>query len=185
MSYYATWFLILAPADAVERHGPALRAQLAEHAAAPGTRALWQRWERGELGLDELEALASGPFGLDVEAMYAVWEDCGDLRPYGAVSARNRFPMLGLAHALGPARMAELPGWFGDLVLSPAEVRATLPTVEAVFALDGAERAEAERRAVEALWSADPVRDLFDTAVPIWRTAAAGGHGLIGAQIVP
>ncbi|KJS55830.1 hypothetical protein VM98_10775 [Streptomyces rubellomurinus subsp. indigoferus] len=185
MSYYATWFLVLAPAGAVERHGPALRAQLAEHAAAPGTRALWRRWEREELGFDELEALASGPFGLDVEAMYAVWEDCAGLRPYGAVSARNRFPMLGLAHALGPERIRELPGWFGDLVLSPDEVRSTLPAVEALFALDGAARVEAERRAEQALRSADPVGDLFDTAVPIWRAAAEGGHGLIGAQIVP
>lgn len=185
MSYNATWFLVLAPGTALERHGPALRARLDAHAAEPGKREGWRLWERGELDLDGLEALACGPFGEEVEAMYAVWEDCGGLRPYGAVSARNRYPVLGLAHALGPARTARLPGCFGDAALAPEEVRATLPVVEEVLGLGGPEREAAERRAEEALRSADPVADLFDAPVAMWRTAAEAGHGLICAQIIP
>ncbi len=178
------WFLIPAPAEAVERHGPRLRGALAAHAAEPGNRELRRRWEREGLGPEELECLAVGPLGEDLDALYAAWEDCGKAGPYAAVSARNRYPVLGVAHGLGPERMAALPGWFGDVVLTPEELRASLPAVEAVFDLDGAARAAAEERAVEVLRSDCP-GDLFDVAVPVWRAAAAAGHGLIGAQLVP
>lgn len=187
MSYSGMWFLVPAPAEAVERHGPRLRGLLAEHAADPGAVGLRGRWERGEdLGVDELEALASGPLGEDVNGLYAAWNDCGtDIGPYVCVSARNRYPVLGLAHALGPERLAGLPGWFGDMVLTPAEVRAALPAVEAVFALDDTERAAARARALEVLRGTDDVSGLFDAVVPMWRATAAAGRGIIGAQLIP
>ncbi|MET8540444.1 hypothetical protein ABZW03_07285 [Kitasatospora sp. NPDC004799] len=185
MSYQATWFLIPAPAAAVERHGPRLRALLDAHAAEPGNRALRRRWEAGEhLAPDELEGLVAGPLGADPDGLYAAWEECGRAGPCAAVPARSRYPVLGLAHGLGPRRTAGLPGWFGDVVLTPEEVRASLPAVEAVFALDTAERRAAEDRAREALRT-DDLAGLFDAAVPVWRAAAGAGHGLIGAQLVP
>ncbi|MFE7634919.1 hypothetical protein ACFU7Z_12935 [Kitasatospora sp. NPDC057518] len=112
MSYQAMWFLIPAPADVVERHGPRLRALLDAHAADPGNRALRRRWEREGLAPEELEELAVGPLGEDPDGLYAVWEDCGTAGPCAAVQARNRYPVLGLAHGLGPERTAGLPGWF-------------------------------------------------------------------------
>ncbi len=113
------WFLIPAPADVVERHGPRLRALLDAHAADPGNRALRRRWEREGLAPEELEELAVGPLGEDPDGLYAVWEDCGTAGPCAAVQARNRYPVLGLAHGLGPERTAGLPGWFGDVVVGP------------------------------------------------------------------
>ncbi|MFE4393596.1 MULTISPECIES: hypothetical protein [Streptomycetaceae] len=184
MSYQAMWFLIPAPADVVERHGPRLRTLLDAHAADPGNRALRRRWEREGLAPEELEELAVGLLGEDPDGLYAVWEDCGTAGPCAAVQARNRYPVLGLAHGLGPERTAGLPGWFGDVVVGPEEVRAALPAVEAVFDLDGAERRAAERRALDALRT-DDLSGLFDAVLPVWRAAAEAGHGLIGAQFVP
>lgn len=179
------WFLIPAPAAVVERHGPGLRTLLAAHAARPGKQELRRRWEAGErLGFAALEDLVAGPFGADPDMLYAVWEECGRAGPCAAVPARNRYPVLGLAHGLGPERMAGLPGWFGDVVLGPEEVRAALPAVEAAFDLAGAERSAVERRALEALRT-DDLGGLLDAVLPVWRAAAAAGHGLIGAQLVP
>ncbi|MFG2842666.1 hypothetical protein ACGF12_05760 [Kitasatospora sp. NPDC048296] len=185
MSYAGMWFLIPAPAEAVERHGPRLRALLAEHAADPGNRELLRRWERDGLGPDELECLATGPLGEDPDGLYAAWSDCGEIGPCVVVSARNRYPVLGLAHALGPERLAGLPGWFGDLVLTPEEVAAALPAVEAVFDLDAAARAAAEERALAVLRGTDDVSGLFDAVVPVWRATVEAGQGLIGAQLIP
>ncbi|MFI9362426.1 hypothetical protein ACIG5E_15445 [Kitasatospora sp. NPDC053057] len=187
MSYSGVWFLIPAPAAAVERHGPRLRALLDEHAADPGNVELRRRWERGgALSTDELEGLVPGPLGQDPNGLYEAWNDCGkEIGPYVCVSARNRYPVLGLAHALGPERLAGLPGWFGDLVLSPEEVRAALPAVEAVFDLDDAERAAAEERARDVLRGTDDVSGLFDAVVPVWRATVAAARGMIGAQLIP
>ncbi|MFJ9774243.1 hypothetical protein ACIRVF_23865 [Kitasatospora sp. NPDC101157] len=189
MSYSGMWFLVPAPAAAIERHGPRLRALLDGHAAEPGNAALRRRWERGEgFGADELEALVSGPFGWDVNVngLYDAWNDCGtEIGPALCVSARNRYPVLGLAHALGPERLAGLPGWFGDLVLTPEEVRAALPAVEGVFDLDGTARAAAKERAYEVLGDSDDVPALFDAVVPVWRAAVEAGRGMIGAQLIP
>ncbi|MFE5585364.1 hypothetical protein [Kitasatospora sp. NPDC056531] len=186
MSYSGMWFLIPAPAGAVERHGPRLRALLAEHAADPDNRELLRRWGRDGLGPEELEWLASGPLGQDPNGLYDAWNDCEkDIGPYVCVSARNRYPVLGLAHALGPERLAGLPGWFGDMVLTPEEVRAALPAVEAVFDLDAAARAAAEERALEVLRGTDDVSGLFDAVVPVWRATVEAGRGMIGAQLIP
>ncbi|MGW2376218.1 MULTISPECIES: hypothetical protein [Kitasatospora] len=187
MSYSGMWFLVPAPAAAVERHGPRLRALLDEHAADPGNAALRRRWEHGGgLSTDELEWLVSGPLGTDPNMLYEAWNDCGkEIGPAVCVSARNRYPVLGLAHALGPERMAGLPGWFGDMVLTPEEVRASLPAVEAVFDLDEAARAAAKERAYAVLGDSDDVPGLFDAVVPFWRAAVEAGRGVIGAQLIP
>ncbi|MET8625298.1 hypothetical protein ABZW30_16360 [Kitasatospora sp. NPDC004669] len=186
MSYYGMWFLIPAPAAAVERHGPRLRALLAERAADPDNRELLRRWRRDGLRPEELEWLASGPLGQDPDGLYDAWNDCGkEIGPYVCVSARNRYPVLGLAHALGPERLAGLPGWFGDMVLTPEEAEAALPAVEAVFDLDNAARAAAEERALEVLRGTDDVSGLFDAVVPVWRATVEAGHGMIGAQLIP
>ncbi|MFD8707703.1 hypothetical protein ACFV1W_34830 [Kitasatospora sp. NPDC059648] len=81
-----------------------------------------------------------------------------------------------------------MPGWFGDLLLSPDEVKASLPAVEAVFALDEEERARVVERAPEVLvegYNSDGIEAMVDGVVPVWRAAAETGQGLFATQVGP
>jgi hypothetical protein len=100
-------------------------------------------------------------------------------RPYFGVYTED-YAVAALFHALGPDRAALLPGWCGDFLLTSAEVRASLPQVEAAFAFTEQERAAAEA----AVWLDD--RDdepVLAGPLRCWRDAAAAGLGLCGAAI--
>ncbi|MER7753171.1 hypothetical protein [Kitasatospora sp. NPDC097643] len=185
MGYSIMWVLVPAPAGVVERYGPRLRPLVEAEAALPSSRELWARWEQGLLDGDGLLDVACGPLGEHLDVLYEAWDGCADAGAGLAVSARNRYPVAGLAHGLGPERFAALPGWFGDLLLDPDEVRASLPAVEAAFALDATAYEAAVDRAYVLLNDAYRLGELFDGVLPVWRAAAEAGHGLIGAQIVP
>ncbi|MET8625297.1 hypothetical protein ABZW30_16355 [Kitasatospora sp. NPDC004669] len=119
-----------------------------------------------------------------IETLYELWEICQHAGPWVSVSALSRYPIHGLADALGPERFARLPPGLEAFQLDPAAVRASLPAVEAVFTMDEATRAEAGERLWIALdGSREP--DLLDGVLPVWRAAVEAGHGLIGAQVVP
>ncbi|WP_158714163.1 hypothetical protein [Kitasatospora aureofaciens] len=79
---------------------------------------------------------AAGPSALDerICLVYEAWERGYDKAlPHLAVSVRKGYPATAMAFALGPERTAALPGWFGDLILTPEQVRQTLPAVEQAF----------------------------------------------------
>ncbi|WP_033354278.1 hypothetical protein [Kitasatospora aureofaciens] len=86
-------------------------------------------------------------------------------------------------HEIGGQRSGD----FGRFVLIPQEVQATLPTVEAAFALDPDQRQVADQRLYKLLAEAsdEDAAALLDDLVPTWRRAADTGQGLIGAQAVP
>ncbi|MER7753170.1 hypothetical protein [Kitasatospora sp. NPDC097643] len=188
MSFTAHWALMRMTAADVDRFAPRIRPLLAEHTAEPRIRELRRRWEAGLT--DEqafFELAAACPLDDHIEVVFEAWEAGHHTGPYLHASCRKSYPMAGLAHGLGPERFAALPGWFGDLLLDPDEVRATLPAVEAALTLDGETRAAVIARASEVLVEGfnEGADALLDGILWMWRAAAEAGHGLIGAQVVP
>ncbi|MFF3402560.1 hypothetical protein ACFYW6_29100 [Streptomyces sp. NPDC002659] len=100
-------------------------------------------------------------------------------------AARKGDPAVALCYGLGARAAAGLPGWFGDFLLTAAEVRAVLPHAESVLAVTGPRRAEVIGR-VDAWMSAmsdEPgfdARTLLDGPLRVLRYAAAHGTGAVG-----
>ncbi|MFE0461814.1 hypothetical protein ACFW1A_21460 [Kitasatospora sp. NPDC058965] len=193
MGWYGMWGLLPVRPETVERYGPLLRSAIDEERQLPASRELLREWHARGSGRWACDAFteAAGPGALDgrIEVVYEAWEaGRDDGEPRVVVLCRKAFPAAALAYAMGPQRFSLLPGWFGDLVLTPAQVRASLPRVERAFTWTAAERADAERLLTEAL-RGDPDRAdldaLLDGVPPVWRAAARGGFGLLGAQLLP
>lgn len=102
-----------------------------------------------------------------------------------AAAARKGDPAVALCYGLGAKAAAGLPGWFGDFLLTAAEVRAVLPHAESVLAVTGPRRAEIIGR-VDAWMSAmtdEPgfdARTLLDGPLRVLRYGAAHGTGAVG-----
>lgn len=100
-------------------------------------------------------------------------------------AARKGDPAVALCYGLGAEAAARLPGWFGDFLLTAAEVRAVLPHAESVLAVAGPRRTEILAR-IDAWMSAmsdDPGFDagtLLDGPLRVLRYAAANGTGAVG-----
>ncbi|MET4923181.1 hypothetical protein P3L51_12605 [Streptomyces sp. PSRA5] len=103
-----------------------------------------------------------------------------------AVAVRKGEPATALHHGLGAEASAQLPGWFGDFLLTADEVRAVLPDAESVLAVTGPRRTEVLAR-VDA-WAyamTDAPEGEFDGAgllagpLRVLRYAAAHGRGVV------
>ncbi|MER7708082.1 hypothetical protein ABTX81_34990 [Kitasatospora sp. NPDC097605] len=193
MSFHGLWCLLPVRADTVERYAPELLPAIEAEAASAESAALLRRWRAAgstEEIRDDLVGSAA-PAALDtlIHRVYEAWEHGRvDALPRLVVSARKGYPAAALAYALGPERFAALPGWFGDLVLSPEEVRRTLPAVGCAFTWTARERHEAALRLAAALRDeSDPadIDALLDGVPPVWRAAADAGLGLLGAHFLP
>ncbi|WP_158844597.1 hypothetical protein [Streptomyces sp. NRRL WC-3742] len=193
MSFLGMWCLIPMHADVIAQYSPELAPAVEAKAARPGSRALIRRWQQTGSTEEVMHEFLdeAGPSALDerICLVYEAWErGCDRDLPYLTVSVRKGYPAAALAYALGPQRSAELPGWFGDLVLSPEQVLRTLPAVERVFTWTAETRARAALLLAEAL---DPegdrqdIDELLDGVLPVWRAAATAGRGLLGANFVP
>ncbi|MCX4818567.1 hypothetical protein OG883_01320 [Streptomyces sp. NBC_01142] len=129
-----------------------------------------------EAGMDLLrDADGSGSEGSGTEAGSAVF----------VAAARKGDPAAALCYGLGAEGAARLPGWFGDFLLTAAEVRAVLPHAESVLAVTGPRRSEILAR-MDAWMSAMSdapdfdVRTLLDGPLRVLRFAAAHGTGAVG-----
>ncbi|GAA1236474.1 hypothetical protein GCM10009665_28240 [Kitasatospora nipponensis] len=193
MSFLGMWCLVPMQADAITRYAPDLLPAVEEEAAHPSSGDLLRWWR--EVGSTEesrhrfVEAAAPSALDERICRVYEAWE-CGrdEALPYLAVSCRNSYPAAAMAFALGPERFAHLPGWIGDLVLTPEQVRRTLPAIERAFTWSTGDRAEAERLLTAALRDEGDREDidaLLDGVPPVWRAAAGAGRGLLGAHFVP
>lgn len=191
MSFTGFWVVMPVPAAEVDKLVPVLRPLIEAQASSGSGQGVLERWLRG--GSEAVDVLelhdSTAPYLLDdhLDLLYEVWGAYENAGPFLKASCRKGYPAVGLAHALGPERFGALPGWFGHFVLTPQEVQATLPTVEAAFALDPAQRQAADQRLYELLAEAsdEDTAALLDDLVPTWRRAADAGQGLIGAQFVP
>ncbi|WP_328861417.1 hypothetical protein [Streptomyces sp. NBC_00306] len=104
-----------------------------------------------------------------------------------AAAARKGDPAVALYYGLGAEAAARLPGWFGDFLLTAAEVRAVLPHAESVLAVNGPRRAEILGR-IDVWMSAmsdEPGFDagtLLDGPLRVLRYAAEHGAGAVGVS---
>ncbi|MFE4638354.1 hypothetical protein ACFRJ1_33975 [Streptomyces sp. NPDC056773] len=97
-------------------------------------------------------------------------------------AARKADPVAALYYGLGSEGSAMLPGWYGDFLLSAAEVAAALPRAEEALCLAGSRRSEVLARIT--LWTTamgdDPGFDaagLLDGPLRTLRFAASTGSG--------
>jgi hypothetical protein len=103
------------------------------------------------------------------------------IEKYFVVTGRLN-PTAALFHGLGPARVAALPGYFGNFLLNAAETREALPAVVQAFTLDAAEREAAVIRMRDwATMGADLDAEALLRDLPrVWEEAVQNGLGLCG-----
>ncbi|SDT83362.1 hypothetical protein SAMN05216371_8184 [Streptomyces sp. TLI_053] len=179
------------PSSVIDDVAPVLVPLIDAQASSAAGQAGLERWRSGGPGgpdVWEFHDMAA-PYLMDehLDVLFDIWGTYEKPGRFLKAACRKGYPAVGLAHALGPERWAALPGWFGNFVLTPGEVRSSLPAVEAALGFGPGERAAAELRLHDVL---DEVSDhdataLLDDLVPVWRRAADTGQGLIGAQAVP
>ncbi|MFJ9455392.1 hypothetical protein ACIRST_09960 [Kitasatospora sp. NPDC101447] len=193
MGFSGMFCLVPLKAEAALRYAPELGPAIEAEAALPASRDLLRWWqEKGSTGetMDRFVD-AAGPSVLDerICLVYAAWERGHDASlPHLGVCIRKRHPAAALAFALGPLRCSALPGWFGDVILTPEDVVRTLPAVERAFTWTTEARRRAELLLSAALGtegSQEDIDTLLDGIPPVWRAAAEAGRGLLGAQFVP
>ncbi|MCC9306279.1 hypothetical protein LN042_04000 [Kitasatospora sp. RB6PN24] len=211
MSFLGMWVVVPLPDAVVAELAPVLKPVIAEQQSSPETRALWEEWvqapervrglrrrRRPDEPVSEAESEAfmelssACPLDEHVELLYEAmnqspkeWHDLAV-----CAGCRKGYPAAALAHGLGPARFAMLPGWFGDFVLTAEEVRAGLPAVTAALELNPEQRRAVEQRTAEWLCEmgdGDPgeADAMLDRLVPLWRGAVERGAGLLGCMIIP
>ncbi|MYW05039.1 hypothetical protein [Streptomyces sp. SID3343] len=83
---------------------------------------------------------------------------------------------------LGPERAAMLPGWCGDMILTPAEARAALPAVERAFTWTPARYAAAMARLTEIV-GVENAAKLLSGVPRLWREAVAADRGIVGTRV--
>ncbi|WP_328914396.1 MULTISPECIES: hypothetical protein [unclassified Streptomyces] len=100
-------------------------------------------------------------------------------------TARKASPAVALAYALGPTETLQLPGWFGDFLLSSEQVLTALPKAENALDLTRDQRAAVVSRAREwmTFMGDDPDHDaeqLIDGPLKVLRSAARTGNAVAG-----
>ncbi|MFG3224539.1 hypothetical protein ACGF07_07145 [Kitasatospora sp. NPDC048194] len=100
-----------------------------------------------------------------------------------AAAARKANPFWALAYALGPEATLRLPGWFGDVLLDSAGLRACLPAAEAALTMTGARRRDAIERIHAWMTGLGDAPDhdadaLLDGPLRVLRYAARTGRGV-------
>ena len=169
----------------------------------PDARRRWNEWQRAPLGdyrkwshtdspwseglraFHELtwisERVGSACYG-SVGDKFCVIADVWERQPepdqmYFCVK-RKENPVAALFHAIGPERAAQLPGWCGNFLLAPAEVRESLPQVERALTFNPEERHAIDDQ--DWLDYDSDEENIVDGPLRVWRWAAATGLGLCG-----
>ncbi|MCC9310071.1 hypothetical protein LN042_23885 [Kitasatospora sp. RB6PN24] len=191
MSFMGTWCLVPVDADTIDHYAPLLRPAIDEEAAQSSEFLQWWRTlaDTKEARHQFMEAAAPGALAEHICVVYEAWNRGHDASlPPIVVTVRKRFPAAALAYAVGPERFLQIPGWLGDLVLSPEQVRQALPAIERAFAWNPQERSRAAQRLDDTLrdeGSQEDIDALLDGIPPLWRAAADAGRGVLGAHFIP
>jgi hypothetical protein len=100
-------------------------------------------------------------------------------------AVRKVRPAVALRYGLGGEAASSSPGWFGDFLLTPEEVRQVLPLAEAALALTAPQRASVLARIDE--WMSGlgespdfDVAELLDRPLGVLRHASENGAGAAG-----
>ncbi|MER7465872.1 hypothetical protein [Streptomyces sp. NPDC097981] len=200
MGFTSAWSISSHSDSVVAELAPRLAPALEADRTDPAARSRWAAWQRAPLpdhrtwytdraydeAVDSFQALTRPGEHVDdlcngiSDPGFHVMEDLWDPEPDAAdmfVSVhRKEYAVAALFHAIGPARAALLPGWCGNVLLTAAEVRLTLPDVERALTFTPAERARVTGRD----WLDYGARDehVTDGPLRVWRNAAAAGRGI-------
>ncbi|MCX5149403.1 hypothetical protein OHB36_21935 [Streptomyces sp. NBC_00320] len=182
----------LAPALEADRANPAARrrreawqgAPLPDHRTWYTDRAhdeaidsFWNLTRPGE----HVDDLCNGITDPGFHVMQDLWEPEPEPADMFVSVHRKDYALAALFHAIGPNRAALLPGWCGNVLLTAAEVRRTLPGVERALTFTAGERA----RVADRDWLDYGAREerVTDGPLRVWRSAAATGRGLCAVAL--
>jgi hypothetical protein len=147
----------------------------------------WQRWaaDPEDFGL-LAELVDTSPFdlmhGVADFSCVRVWERTDrDIEMVFAV-LRKTDQVSALWWVLGPERAAALPGWCGDMILTPEEVRTALPAIERAFTWTPTRSAAVLAELTEIV-EAKNAEQLLTEVPRLWREAAAAGRGIVATRV--
>jgi hypothetical protein len=103
------------------------------------------------------------------------------------VLVRMGSPVAALFHGIGPARAQMLPGWLGNFLLAPNEVRDLTPNVEEALTIPAEDHARVLQRVRDWLNGMGDSGDkdaeqLVSGPLRCWRAAVEAGTGLCASQ---
>lgn len=205
MGFTSAWSVSSHPDSVIAELTPHLAPALEADRTQPAGRRRWETWRCAPLpdhrtwyrdrahdgAIDSFLTLTRPGGHVDevcngiTDRAFHVMEDVWEPEPEAAdmfVSVhRKDYAVAALFHAIGPDRAALLPGWCGNVLLTAAEVRRTLPDVERALTFTPGERA----RVGDRDWLDYGARDepVTDGPLRIWRTAAAAGRGLCAVAL--
>ncbi|MFE2142412.1 hypothetical protein ACFXA3_11800 [Streptomyces sp. NPDC059456] len=201
MGFTSVWSISSHPDSAIAELAPRLALALRADRAHPAARRRWEAWQRAPLpdhrswyadrehegAIDSFRALTRPGEHVDdvcngitdpaFHVMEDVWEPEPDTADMFVSVHRKDHAVTALFHAVGPDRAALLPGWCGNVLLTAAGVRRTLPDVERALTFTREERARD--------WLDHGCRDepVTDGPLRVWRSAAAAGRGICAVAL--
>lgn len=205
MGFTSAWSISSHPDSVIAELAPRLAPALAADRADQAARRRWADWQRAPLPDhrtwhtdrahgeavdsfwnltrpgDHVDDLCNGITDPGFHVMEDVWEPEPDPADMFVSVHRKDYAVTALFHAIGPDRAALLPGWCGNVLLTAAEVRRTLPDVERALTFAPGERSlVAERDWLDYGPRDEPVTD---GPLRVWRAAAAAERGLCAVSL--
>ncbi|MFJ8013776.1 hypothetical protein [Streptomyces sp. NPDC096339] len=211
MGFTSAWAISSHSDAFIAELSPRLLPAMEADRAVPGARQRWERWQQTPLpDYDTWYAPAASPAFTASDAaavesfreLTAPGENADDVCVGNAeprfyvvddvwaaqerdgifISVHSKkYAVASLFHAIGPARAALLPGWCGNFLLTSAQVRQSLSSVERALSFDDTERTSAEAR--DWLDYRTDEESVLDGPLRLWRTAAQKGLGLCGVAV--
>lgn len=205
------WLVAAMPQERVKELAPGFNSTVDRHAAKAEHQVAWRAWcENPDLvpglfpdpqaGHPTMVAPLPSVAAFDALASDTPWED-PEAEPIDFNAARNYIdglepvcvivrkgsPVAALFHGIGPARARLLPGWLGNFLLTPDEVRDLEPQLKEALAMPAEEHAQVVQRVRDWLNamgdSGDKDADLLVSGpLRTWRAAVEAGAGLCASQ---
>jgi len=207
----AVWIIAAPREEWVAQYGPIFHLAVARHMARPEHQAVWHAWCEnpdlepgyfpdprpgspnqvaphppvvafaalaGDMPWDDPEAPP-----IDLFSSHAYRDDVEHI----ALVVRKGSPVAALFHGIGPARAQLLPGWMGNFLLTPAEVRAAGTRVEEALTFNANEREPVMQRVRDWLnlmgdSGDEDAEEVVAGPLRCWRSAIESGTGLCANQ---
>ncbi|WP_030157923.1 hypothetical protein [Streptomyces sp. NRRL S-244] len=205
MGFTSAWSISSHPDSVIAEFAPRLAPALEADRSDPAARRRWAAWQRSPLpdhrtwhadrahaeAIDSFRTLTRPGERVDdacngitdpgFHVMEDLWEPGPDPADMFVSVHRKDYAVAALFHAMGPYRAALLPGWCGNVLLTAAEVRRTLPRVERALTFT----AEEQARVGDRDWLDYGAREehVTDGPLRVWRAAAAAGRGLCAVAL--
>ncbi|WP_328622337.1 hypothetical protein [Streptomyces sp. NBC_00354] len=205
MGFTSVWSISSHPDSVIQELAPRLAPALEADRTNPAARRRWEAWQGAPLpdhrtwytdrahgdAIDSfwnltrpgehVDDVCNGITDPEFHVMQDLWEPEPDPADMFVSVHRKDYAVAALFHAIGPDRAALLPGWCGNVLLTAAEVRRTLPGVEQALNFTSGERAHVSDRD----WLDYGAREehVTDGPLRVWRSAAAAGRGLCAVAL--